>query len=167
MVPGSDQTQPRDLRSTARSDDASNPVSSLPSYSDRLRQVLHLLHRANDVRGPEQGRPPGADHCRSTQVLADQGCREKLRLLGQTVNSYQFRTVQARQPDWPDLLGPACTMIDGIERLKFVTNYPKDMTDDLLDGCSGAIRRSRPTCTCPLQSGSNDVLRTHETRLHR
>jgi tRNA-2-methylthio-N6-dimethylallyladenosine synthase len=47
--------------------------------------------------------------------------------------------------------------VQGIERLKFVTNYPKDMTDDLL-----AAVRDLPKCSpylhVPAQSGSNDVL---------
>jgi tRNA-2-methylthio-N6-dimethylallyladenosine synthase len=47
--------------------------------------------------------------------------------------------------------------IDGIERLKFVTNYPKDMTDDLL-----AAVRDLPKCSpylhVPVQSGANRIL---------
>jgi len=47
--------------------------------------------------------------------------------------------------------------IDGVQRLKFVTNYPKDMTDDLL-----LAVRDLPKCSpylhVPAQSGSNDVL---------
>ncbi|HEX7380259.1 MAG TPA: radical SAM protein, partial [Pirellulales bacterium] len=48
--------------------------------------------------------------------------------------------------------------IEGIDRIKFVTNFPKDMTDDLLQAV-----RDLPKCShylhVPAQSGSNDVLR--------
>jgi tRNA-2-methylthio-N6-dimethylallyladenosine synthase len=48
--------------------------------------------------------------------------------------------------------------VDGIDRIKFVTNFPKDMTDDLLQAV-----RDLPKCShylhVPAQSGSNEVLR--------
>ncbi len=105
------------------------------------------------VRGPEQSRPPGAILAESRQ-LAGEGCRE-ITLLGQTVNSYRNREGE-RMWRLSDLLG-ALHDIDGIERIKFVTNYPKDMTDDLL-----AAVRDLPKVTkylhVPVQSGSNAVL---------
>src|SRR5687768_9173956 len=81
------------------------------------------------VRGPEQSRPPGAIVAESRQLAAE-GCRE-ITLLGQTVNSYRYREGE-RTWRLSDLLA-SLHAIDGIERIKFVTNYPKDMTNDLLD----------------------------------
>ncbi len=80
------------------------------------------------VRGPEQSRPPAAILAEARQ-LAGEGCLE-ITLLGQTVNSYKYR---AGDRTWrlSDLI-EALHEIDGLERIKFVTNYPKDMTDDLL-----------------------------------
>jgi tRNA-2-methylthio-N6-dimethylallyladenosine synthase len=52
--------------------------------------------------------------------------------------------------------------IDGIRRLKFVTNYPKDMTDDLLTAVRD-LPKCSPYLHVPAQSGSNDVL----TRMKR
>jgi tRNA-2-methylthio-N6-dimethylallyladenosine synthase len=105
------------------------------------------------TRGPEQGRPP-EQILAEARVLADQGCKE-ITLIGQTVNSYRF-TRDGRTARLPDLLS-ALHEIDGIQRLKFVTNYPKDMTDDLL-----LAVRDLPKCSpylhVPAQSGSNDVL---------
>jgi len=106
------------------------------------------------VRGPEQSRP--ADQIASeVRQLAGEGCRE-VTLLGQTVNSY--RSVRnGRTSRLSDLL-EQLHAIDGIERLKFVTNYPRDMTDDLLDAV-----RELPKCSSylhvPAQSGSDAVLK--------
>ncbi len=80
------------------------------------------------TRGPEQGRPP-EQIIAEAQTLAEQGCKEIV-LLGQTVNSYRYKQGEkiTRLADLLQALHP----IDGIERIKFVTNYPKDMTEDLL-----------------------------------
>ena len=105
------------------------------------------------VRGPEQSRPPHEIVAEARQ-LADEGCREII-LLGQTVNSYRYLAEGSR---WrlSDLLA-ALAEIEGLERLKFVTNYPQDMTDDLL-----AAVRDLPKCAkylhVPAQSGSNRML---------
>lgn len=105
------------------------------------------------TRGPEQGRPP-EDILAEARVLADQGCKE-ITLLGQTVNSYRYRS-GGRITRLADLL-IALHDIAGIQRLKFVTNYPQDMTADLLQTV-----RSLPKCShylhVPLQSGSNRIL---------
>jgi len=106
------------------------------------------------VRGPEQGRHP--DHIYAEAVkLAREGCRE-VTLLGQTVNSYRFRHGDGRTTRLSDLLARLHD-IDGIARLKFVTNYPKDMTDDLLQAVRDLPKVS-PYLHVPAQSGSNEVL---------
>src|SRR5262245_13861544 len=106
------------------------------------------------VRGPEQSRSPAAILAEARQ-LAGEGCLE-ITLLGQTVNSYRYREGE-RTWRLSDLL-EALHDIDGLERIKFVTNYPKDMTDDLL-----AAVRDLPKCSkylhVPVQSGSNAVLK--------
>jgi tRNA-2-methylthio-N6-dimethylallyladenosine synthase len=106
------------------------------------------------VRGPEQSRPPAAILAEARQ-LAGEGCLE-ITLLGQTVNSYKYRQGE-RTWRLTDLL-EALHEIEGLERIKFVTNYPKDMTDDLL-----AAVRDLPKCSkylhVPVQSGSNAVLK--------
>lgn len=106
------------------------------------------------VRGPEQSRPPAAIIAEARQ-LADEGCLE-ITLLGQTVNSYKYREGE-RTWRLSDLIA-ALHEIAGLERIKFVTSYPKDMTDDLL-----AAVRELPKCSkylhVPVQSGSNEVLK--------
>jgi tRNA-2-methylthio-N6-dimethylallyladenosine synthase len=106
------------------------------------------------VRGPEQSRPP-AHILAEARQLASEGCQE-IMLLGQTVNSYKYREGD-RTTRLSDLL-ESLSEIDGIQRIKFVTNYPKDMTNDLL-----AAVRDLPKCAkylhVPAQTGSNEVLR--------
>ncbi|MCS7303947.1 MAG: tRNA (N6-isopentenyl adenosine(37)-C2)-methylthiotransferase MiaB [Thermoguttaceae bacterium] len=106
------------------------------------------------VRGPERCRPPEEIH-EEVSRLADAGCLE-VTLLGQTVNSYQYRS-GGRTIRLADLLS-LLHQIEGIRRIRFVTNHPRHMSDDLLQ----AVRDLPKVCPCfhvPAQSGSNTVLR--------
>ena len=106
------------------------------------------------VRGPEQGRDP--QHILAeARKLADEGCRE-ITLLGQTVNSYRH-TAGGQTTRLADLLY-RLHEIPGLARLKFVTNFPKDMTDDLLQAVRD-LPKCSPYLHVPAQSGSNAVLR--------
>ena len=107
-----------------------------------------------NTRGPEQGRPP-EQILSEAKTLSQQGCREII-LLGQTVNSYRYRD-DDKTTDMAALL-EQLHEVDGIERIKFVTNYPKDMTERLL-----TTVRDLPKCSpylhVPAQSGSDAVLK--------
>jgi tRNA-2-methylthio-N6-dimethylallyladenosine synthase len=105
------------------------------------------------VRGPEQSRPP-EEIVAEVRQLADEGCRE-ITLLGQTVNSYKYTAggVTTRLSDLLERLHE----IEGIARLKFVTNYPKDMSDDLIVAIRDLPKVSR-YLHVPAQSGSNGML---------
>jgi len=106
------------------------------------------------TRGPEQGRSP-EQILAEAKVLADQGCLE-ITLLGQTVNSYRYRSGE-QTTRLADLL-VQLHEIEGIERLKFVTNFPKDMTRDLLETVRD-LPKCSPYLHVPLQSGSTAVLK--------
>ena len=85
--------------------------------------------------------------------LAARGARE-VTLLGQTVEAYGHDL-----PDTPDLgdLLRALHDIEGIERLRFLTSYPKDMTERIID----AVAELPKVCEhfkIPVQSGDNAVL---------
>ncbi len=105
------------------------------------------------VRGPEQSRP-AAHILAEARQLADEGCRE-ITLLGQTVNSYRH-AADGRTWRMSDLL-VELQAIEGLDRIKFVTNYPKDMTDDLLEAVRDLSKVS-PYLHVPAQSGSNRML---------
>ncbi len=108
-----------------------------------------------NTRGPEQGRSP-QQIVSEAQILAEQGCRE-ITLLGQTVNSYKFKNEDGTITDMADLL-EQLQPIEGLERIKFVTNYPKDMTERLL--CTTRdLPKVSPYLHVPAQSGSDVVLK--------
>ncbi|QDV24086.1 tRNA (N6-isopentenyl adenosine(37)-C2)-methylthiotransferase MiaB [Aureliella helgolandensis] len=106
------------------------------------------------TRGPEQGRDPQLIVAEA-QELARQGCKE-ITFIGQTVNSYKYAEGE-KTTRLADLL-EMVHEIEGIERLKFVTNYPKDMTRELLQTV-----HDLPKCSTylhvPAQSGSDEVLK--------
>lgn len=103
------------------------------------------------VRGRERSRMP-EDIIKEAQQLAEQGCKEVL-LLGQNVNSYgNDNGVMS----FPDLLR-RINDIDGIERIRFISSHPKDLSDDLID----AMAECSSVCSqlhLPFQSGSDSVL---------
>ena len=95
------------------------------------------------VRGPEQSRPPRTLPPRRARAAAE-GCKE-VTLLGQTVNSYTYEFGDGRRERLSDLLARLHDT-DGIERIKFITNFPRDMGDDLLEPWANC-RRSVRICT--------------------
>src|SRR5438552_384220 len=107
------------------------------------------------VRGPEQSRHP--DHIAvEVRQLAAEGCRE-VTLLGQTVNSYKYDLGDGRRARLSDLLSRIHDT-PGIDRIKFITNFPRDMNEDLLE----AVRDLPKVCSylhVPAQSGCNEVLK--------
>jgi tRNA-2-methylthio-N6-dimethylallyladenosine synthase len=106
------------------------------------------------TRGPEQSRAPEHIIAEARQLVG-QGCKE-ITLLGQTVNSYQY-TRGEQHTRFSDLIAKLHDLV-GLERIRFVTNYPKDMTDDLLD-----VVRELPKVVkylhVPVQSGCDEMLR--------
>jgi tRNA-2-methylthio-N6-dimethylallyladenosine synthase len=106
------------------------------------------------VRGPEQSRPAG-EIVEEVRRLAADGCLE-ITLLGQTVNSYKDSS-EGRSWRLSDLLA-RLNEIDGLRRIKFVTNYPRHMTDDLLQAVRDLPKVS-PYLHVPAQSGSNEQLK--------
>jgi tRNA-2-methylthio-N6-dimethylallyladenosine synthase len=106
------------------------------------------------TRGPERSRPP--DHIvQEATKLAESGAKE-ITLLGQTVNSYTYAE-NGRTVRFAELL-ERVHAVAGIERIRFVTSYPGDFTDDILY----AMRDLPKVCEylhIPAQSGSNTVLK--------
>jgi tRNA-2-methylthio-N6-dimethylallyladenosine synthase len=85
--------------------------------------------------------------------LVGRGAKE-VTLLGQNVDSYGKDL--PGKPDLADLLAEL-NGIDGLQRLRFLTNHPKDMSDRLI----GAIARLEKVCemlTLPVQAGSDEIL---------
>jgi tRNA-2-methylthio-N6-dimethylallyladenosine synthase len=145
-------------RSFARYDPARWPAARTLRHQAMVRIMLGCDKFCTycivpSVRGPEQSRPV-AEIEEEVRQLADQGCLE-LTLLGQTVNSYEDSSA-GHTVRLADLL-VRLHDIAGPRRIKFVTNYPRHMTDDLLQAVRDLAKVS-PYLHIPVQSGSNAVL---------
>jgi len=93
------------------------------------------------------------------KVLIHSGIKE-ITLLGQNVNSYgQTNTVtkDGAPCTFPQLL-TMVSQIDGLERLRFTTSNPKDLSDELMH-CFRDLENLCPQFHLPVQAGSNNVLR--------
>jgi tRNA-2-methylthio-N6-dimethylallyladenosine synthase len=101
------------------------------------------------VRGRERSVPASAllDQVRA---LADQGYKEVV-YLGQTVNAYRHDGC-----DFGALLRRTAA-IDGIERIRFTSPHPSDMTDSTIEAMADCPKVA-PYLHLPLQSASNRVL---------
>jgi len=105
-------------------------------------------------RGRERSRTVSEIVC-EIKELVNRGARE-VTLLGQNVDSYGHDLPD--KPDLADLLGEL-NAIDGLARIRFLTNHPKDMRPKLIE----AIARLDKVCeqiSLPAQSGSDDILET-------
>ncbi|MBN2295713.1 MAG: tRNA (N6-isopentenyl adenosine(37)-C2)-methylthiotransferase MiaB [Pirellulales bacterium] len=110
------------------------------------------------VRGPEQSRPPEEIEAEVRQ-LARQAIRQgvclEVTLLGQTVNSYRYHAPNGTV-HLADLLYRLHD-IEGLSRLKYVSNCPKFITQPLLRAVA-ELPKVTPYFHVPAQSGSNSVL---------
>ena len=106
------------------------------------------------TRGAEVSRPVSRvlDEARD---LVERGVRE-ITLLGQNVNAYHG--------DGPNGAWSLAQLIwemdkiDGLERIRFTTSHPNDMSDDLIEA-HGECKKLMPYLHLPVQSGSNKILK--------
>jgi tRNA-2-methylthio-N6-dimethylallyladenosine synthase len=116
-------------------------------------------------RGKEKSRPIN-EIISEVQQLVFNGVRE-VTLLGQNVDSFGHDLFG--KPDLADLLREL-NNIDGLARIRYLTNHPKDMSNKLID----AISRLEKVCeqiNLPVQSGSDEILaamkRSYSSRQYR
>lgn len=110
------------------------------------------------VRGRERSRNP-QDIINEIKALASDGVVE-IMLLGQNVNSYG-KTLESPMT-FAQLL-EEIEKIDGIERIRFMTSHPKDLSDELIE----VMKNSQKICNhlhLPLQSGSSRLLKIMNRR---
>jgi tRNA-2-methylthio-N6-dimethylallyladenosine synthase len=105
------------------------------------------------TRGRERSRPSD-DIYKEVQGLAEEGYKE-ITLLGQNVNSYGKNL--NKNIDFPDLL-KVLHEIQGIDRIRFVTSHPKDLSDKLIDYMKD-LPKVCEHIHLPLQAGSDNILR--------
>ncbi len=115
------------------------------------------------TRGAEVSRPFD-DVLVEIADLADQGVKE-VTLLGQNVNAY--RGPMGEGSDIADfaMLLEYVHEVPGIERIRYTTSHPKEMTTRLIDA-HGTLPKLVPFLHLPVQAGSDAILIGHEARLH-
>jgi tRNA-2-methylthio-N6-dimethylallyladenosine synthase len=111
------------------------------------------------TRGAEISRP-WVDIVSEAQALVDGGAREIV-LLGQNVNAWSYG-----DRGFADLIR-ALDRIEGLERIRYTTSHPTDMTDALI-AAHGEVGKLMPYLHLPVQSGSDRILkamnRSHTTK---
>ena len=143
------------------------PLPALPALrGNPVRGFVNIIHGCNKfctfcivpyVRGRERSVPPDAVVA-EIRGLVDQGYRE-VTLLGQNVDSYGHDLTPRR--DLADLLG-LVHEVGGIERIRFTTSHPRDMTRKLIHTMAG-LEKVCEHVHLPVQAGDDRVLR----RMHR
>lgn len=98
--------------------------------------------------------------------LVDQGTMD-IMLLGQNVNAYHGEGADGRSWSLADLMAEL-SQINGLERIRYITSHPRDMTQQLIE--IHGEKKIMPYLHLPIQSGSNTVLkrmnRKHATDLY-
>ncbi|MCT4575865.1 tRNA (N6-isopentenyl adenosine(37)-C2)-methylthiotransferase MiaB [Donghicola sp.] len=106
------------------------------------------------TRGAEVSRPV-QQIIREANDLVERGVRE-ITLLGQNVNAYHGEgeggTWSLAKLIWE------LDKVDGLERIRFTTSHPNDMSDDLIEA-HGTCKKLMPYLHLPVQSGSDKILK--------
>ncbi|MEQ1704981.1 MAG: tRNA (N6-isopentenyl adenosine(37)-C2)-methylthiotransferase MiaB [Rickettsiales bacterium] len=112
------------------------------------------------TRGAEYSRPFAAVMAEARK-LVDGGAKE-ITLLGQNVNAYHGSVSLAGLID-------ALAQVNGLERIRYMTSHPRDMSDDLI-AIHGSEKKLMPFLHLPVQSGSDEILkkmnRKHKAELY-
>ena len=105
------------------------------------------------TRGPEYSRPFHKILSEAEQLI-ENGVKE-ITLLGQNVNAYSH-VENGKEHRLSDLIN-CLNQYTELERIRYTTSHPKDMTDDLIN-CYSNCQKLMPFVHLPIQSGSNRIL---------
>jgi len=108
------------------------------------------------TRGPEVHRPPN-NIIEEVKRLTAAGARE-VTLLGQTINHYRYQHGDGRTTNFAELLYQLHEAVPELPRLRFVTSFPRDFTEEALEAMRDCPRICR-YLHVPAQSGSDRILR--------
>jgi len=114
------------------------------------------------TRGAETSRPTAAVLAEARR-LVEAGVRE-ITLLGQNVNAYHGEGPDGRSWSLARLI-LALAEIEGLERIRYTTSHPRDVSADLIDA-HGRVPELMPFLHLPVQSGADAVLKAMNRR-HR
>jgi tRNA-2-methylthio-N6-dimethylallyladenosine synthase len=137
-------------------------VEDLPSDRKyKFKACVNIMYGCNNfcsycivpyVRGRERSRKP-EDIINEIKRLVEDGVVE-ITLLGQNVNSYGKNLQDSMS--FANLLQEV-EKVEGLERIRFMTSHPKDLSDDLIE----VFKNSKKICShihLPFQSGSTRIL---------
>ena len=149
----------RDLPKPTRAQIAARGVSAFVTVQEGCDKFCSFCV-VPYTRGAEVSRDV-AQVVTETKRLVDAGVRE-ITLIGQNVNAY--RGEDSLGDPWPlERLLEHLSDIDGLERLRYTTSHPVDMTQGLIDA-HGALPKLMPFVHLPVQSGSDRVLKAMNRR---
>jgi tRNA-2-methylthio-N6-dimethylallyladenosine synthase len=106
------------------------------------------------TRGPEYSRPFDQIISEANEIIQS-GVKEII-LLGQNVNAYSYKD-ENKEYKLSDLL-LELESFNGLERIRYTTSHPKDMTEDLINIYKKSTKLM-PLVHLPVQSGSNKILK--------
>lgn len=157
------------VRSIQIGDEDSTLVEGLPiAREGREKAYITIMYGCNNfcsycivpyVRGRERSRE-ASNIIKEAVELKNSGVKE-IMLLGQNVNSFGLDN---KDVSFPELLRRLCDT--GIERIRFMTSHPKDLSDDLIR----VMAENKQICShlhLPVQSGSNEILKRMNRRYTR
>ena len=139
-------------------DNKFNYLSKIKNYSSNVSSFLTIQEGCDKfcnfcvvpyTRGPEYSRP-FVQIVNEAKSLVDNGVKEII-LLGQNVNAYKSGNKRLS-----DLI-LEIEKFPEIERVRYTTSHPKDMTSDLIDVYK-ETKKLMPLVHLPIQSGSNKIL---------
>lgn len=155
-------------------EDGGEIVEGLPARRlFRHKAFVNIMYGCNNfctycivpyTRGRERSRKP-EDILEEVRKLAADGVKEVM-LLGQNVNSYKgVSETGLGQCDFSDLIH-LINEVDGIERIRFMTSHPKDLSDKLIK-TFGECKKLCHYFHLPVQAGSSRVLKQMNRRYTR
>ncbi len=145
----------------AKDDAPVTPGRSTQAHYGKLKTFVPVTYGCDNfcsycvvpyVRGKERSRQL-SEIAEEVTGLASQGCKE-VTLLGQNVNSY--KSPDDGSTGFPELLA-RLNDIDGLQRIRFTTSHPKDLSDKLIEAMVTLPKVCRHI-HLPMQAGDTDVL---------
>lgn len=145
-------------------EDGGDIVEGLPSKRKyKFKSFVNIMYGCNNfctycivpyTRGRERSRHP-EEILREVKCLVADGVKE-ITLLGQNVNSYNGKSESGESVTFPQLLY-LLNDIEGLERIRFMTSHPKDLSPELV----AAFKDCEKICNhihLPVQAGSDRIL---------
>jgi len=133
-------------------DEASSAFLAIQEGCDRFCTYCVVPY----TRGAEYARP-AADVLKEARHLVEKGARE-ITLLGQNVNAWAGDAPQGGTWSFGRLLQEIAE-IPGLDRLRYTTSHPRDVTEDLI-AAHRDLPQLMPFMHLPIQSGSDNILKS-------